>query len=123
MVSNLVLDYPLGHNEINSLWEALQNYPETAFEIQVMGGGVLLTFARSGASHPEESGATPQKSSEKILVLLRQSPTMTTKKLAQQLGISQRAIEKQIDKLKRDGHLQRIGPDKGGYWQVRNSSL
>ena len=47
---------------------------------------------------------------------------MTTKELAQQLGISQRAIEKQIDKLKRDGHLQRVGPDKGGYWQVRKVS-
>ena len=48
---------------------------------------------------------------------------MTIRELAQQLDISQRAIEKQIDKLKRDGHLQRIGPDKGGYWQVQKVSL
>jgi ATP-dependent DNA helicase RecG len=80
--------------------KALQDYPEAAFEIQEMGVGVLLTFARTGARQPEESGATPQQRSEKILGLLRQSPTMTTNELAQQLGISQRAIEKQIDKQK-----------------------
>lgn len=47
---------------------------------------------------------------------------MTTREIAQHLGISQRAIEKQIDKLKRDGRLRRIGPDKGGYWQVLDAS-
>jgi ATP-dependent DNA helicase RecG len=44
---------------------------------------------------------------------------MTTKELAEHLGIGQRAVEKQIEKLKREGRLQRIGPDKGGHWQVQ----
>ena len=47
---------------------------------------------------------------------------MTIRELAQQLDISQRAIEKQIEKLKSDGRLYRIGPDKGSYWQVRKAS-
>jgi predicted HTH transcriptional regulator len=39
--------------------KALQDYPETAFAIQEMGGGVLLTFART------------EKSSEKNTLLFR----------------------------------------------------
>jgi ATP-dependent DNA helicase RecG len=64
------------------------------------------------------SQQSSEKSSEKILKLLRDSPTMTAREIAQHIGISQRAIEKQIDKVKRDGNLRRVGPDKGGYWQV-----
>ena len=34
-------------------------------------------------------------------------------------GVSLRAVEKQIAKLKREGRLIRVGPNKGGYWQVQ----
>ena len=93
---------------------------------QEISGGVLLTFARTGARQPEESGAAVQRSSEKgsekILDLLQKTPTLTTRETAQQLGISQCAVEKQIDKLKHDGHLRRVGPDKGGYRQAMGLS-
>ena len=59
-----------------------------------------------------------EKSSEKILLLLRQEPSMSAKALAEKLSLSPRAIEKQIDHLKKDGKLARIGPAKGGHWKV-----
>jgi len=34
-------------------------------------------------------------------------------------GVSLRAMEKQIAKLKREGQLMRVGPNKGGHWQVQ----
>jgi predicted HTH transcriptional regulator len=34
------------------------------------------------------------------------------------LHLTTRAIEKQMAKLQREGHLRRIGPDKGGHWEV-----
>lgn len=98
--------------------KALQDYPEASFKVQEIGGGVLLTFKRIGARQPEESGVA-QRCSEKILSLLRKFPTFTTREVAQQLGISPRAVEKQIDKkLKCEGNLRWVGPDKAGYWQV-----
>ena len=33
-------------------------------------------------------------------------------------GIKDRAIKKQIEKLKIQGRIRRIGPDKGGHWEV-----
>ena len=38
--------------------------------------------------------------------------------MAECLGISRRTIAKQIDKLKKEEELKRIGPDKAGHWEV-----
>lgn len=98
---------------------ALREYPELSLDVQEKGDGVLITFQRSTVeSKPEKTDLLSEKSSEKILNMLAKSAQMTAKELAQQLAISSRAVEKQIDKLKQDGLLRRIGADKGGYWQV-----
>ena len=47
---------------------------------------------------------------------------MTIAELADQLGLSTRAIEKNIKKLQDSGQIQRVGPNKGGYWQVQVES-
>jgi len=59
-----------------------------------------------------------KNSREKILELLRENPKLTTVGLAQEVGISSKGVEKQLAHLKREGLLRRIGPDKGGYWEV-----
>ena len=59
-----------------------------------------------------------EKSSEKILRHLRETPTASAKVLAEKLGISSRAVEKQIDLLKKAGFVCRVGPAKGGHWEV-----
>lgn len=61
-----------------------------------------------------------QKSSQKILELMKQNPAITTTELAQLLNISRRAIAKQTALLKEKGFIRRIGPDKGGHWEVLN---
>lgn len=58
------------------------------------------------------------KSREKILSLLRSNPTLTQSSLARHLGLSIKAIEKNIRILKDAQRLRRIGPDKGGHWEV-----
>jgi Fic family protein len=55
---------------------------------------------------------------QRILELLKECPTLTTNELAQELKLSTTAIENNISKLKKKGLLERIGPDKGGHWQV-----
>ncbi|MDP3816581.1 HTH domain-containing protein [Pseudomonas sp.] len=59
-----------------------------------------------------------EESSEKILALLRTEPQLPARVLAERLGISSRALEKQLAKLREQGRLRRIGPAKGGHWQV-----
>ena len=105
--------------------KALQDYPEIAFGIKEFAGGVMVTFAQKQPESPRESVSggvgsekSSEKSSEKILRHLRAEPTLSAKALAEKLGVSSRAVEKQIDLLKKEGSLRRIGPAKGGYWEV-----
>ena len=49
---------------------------------------------------------------------MQNDPTITIADLALHIGLTQRAIKMQIGKMKVQGRIQRIGPDKGGFWQV-----
>lgn len=49
---------------------------------------------------------------------MRENSLITIPELANTLGITTRAIEKQIAKLQKSGQLKRIGPAKGGRWEV-----
>jgi len=46
---------------------------------------------------------------------------MTIPELAETLKITTRGIEKQIAKLRREGRLRRIGPAKGGHWEINKN--
>lgn len=59
-----------------------------------------------------------KKTREKILLLMKVSPKITTSQMAEKLGISPKGVEWQISKLKADGSIHRIGPDNGGHWEV-----
>jgi len=61
---------------------------------------------------------TPQKTPEAILSLLRKQPEMSFQQLAAKLGKSESAIKRAVRVLRETGRLKRIGPDKGGHWQV-----
>ena len=49
------------------------------------------------------------------------NPLITTQEIADELGISRRAVAKQIANMGEKGLITRIGPDKGGYWQVNEN--
>ena len=55
----------------------------------------------------------------KILDLLKKNGQMTIPELSEQIGITTRAIEKNIKNLQDGGALKRIGPDKGSHWEVK----
>lgn len=58
------------------------------------------------------------KNKQRILELLAKHPRMTTADLAKELEISCKGVEKHLAQLKASGALRRIGPDKGGRWEV-----
>ena len=57
----------------------------------------------------------------KILEEIRKNPKVTRKELSDLTGLSIRGIEWNLDKLKKQGIIKRIGPAKGGYWEIINS--
>ena len=64
------------------------------------------------------SEKTSEKTSEKILVMMREDNTVTISEIAKALNKTARTIELQIATLKKKGIINRIGPDKGGHWEV-----
>lgn len=58
------------------------------------------------------------KTREKIIHLIQETPKITMKEMAEQTGLSIKGVEWNIRKLKEEGVLRRVGPAKGGYWEV-----
>lgn len=54
----------------------------------------------------------------KLLMLVVDDKFLAIQIMAQKLGVSTTAVENILKKLKQKGILMRIGPDKGGYWEV-----
>jgi len=53
-----------------------------------------------------------------MLQLMRENPHLSKREMAESVGISTTAIDKNIVSLKKKGLLKRIGSPKGGYWEV-----
>ena len=74
--------------------------------------------SRKGVATVESSQKSSRKSSLKIIVLIQSDPTITIARLAQDVGISDRAVKKQLERLRAENRIRRVGPDKGGHWEV-----
>ncbi len=58
------------------------------------------------------------KTSQAVVELMRAKSKITIPEIAEKLGRTERAILLQINKLKVDGVIRRVGPDKGGHWEM-----
>lgn len=59
----------------------------------------------------------PETQSQIVRIILA-TPSVTTKEIADTLSIAQRNVQNHIRKLKERGIIRRVGPDKGGYWEM-----
>ncbi|MGO9413547.1 MAG: HTH domain-containing protein [Syntrophobacteraceae bacterium] len=97
---------------------ALEDWPEIKFTDDRDGCLFTATVHRKVAISSEESEAGSEKSSERILALLKGAPELPAREIADALRISQRAVEKQIARLREEARIRRTGPAKGGHWEV-----
>ena len=103
-------------------------------EVAVREGAVVVTFRIATTVTKETTGKTTGKTIGKttgemtgkmigktpgaVLELLRTDPGLTVIELAVRLGKAEITIHRAVRVLREAGLLQRIGPDKGGYWKV-----
>ena len=50
--------------------------------------------------------------------LIKENPTITTTQLSKILKVTRMTVSREIEKLKTGNKIKRIGPDKGGSWEV-----
>ena len=60
-----------------------------------------------------------QKTVDRLAELIKAQPHLTQVGMSAALGISRQAVQKHIANLKKAGRLRRVGPDKGGHWEVK----
>ena len=78
----------------------------------------FLKSTQESGEKTENSGKKKLKSREKILALLKERSEYSARKLAEEIGITPKAVEKQLANLKASGLIRREGPDKGGKWII-----
>lgn len=90
-------------------------------KIQERGDFVDWEFYRSAIGKAElvtDSKKVSEKMSEKIVRFIQANPNITIDELAKLAEVSTRTIERNLKSLQADGRVKRIGPAKGGYWEV-----
>jgi predicted HTH transcriptional regulator len=63
-----------------------------------------------------EKGTENQR---KILLIIKQDPSVSQDEIATIVGISRIHVNKNMKKMEQKGIIKRIGPDKGGHWEVK----
>lgn len=58
---------------------------------------------------------------KKVLMLLMSNRDCSTQRIADSLGITKRAVEKIIRRLRESNVIERIGSNKSGYWRVNGT--
>jgi len=88
-------------------------------------GGLLVELTSKPTSTTQKTtqilpGNYPE-TAQRILHVLANSPDASRLRLAQALGdITENGVKYQLAKMKREGIIRRIGPDKGGHWEIIN---
>ena len=92
--------------------------PFVEFMLRALHQALADAIAADGSEESSVQSSEEKAEETPLLRLLKAHPELTAKQAAEQLGLSPRAVEKQLATLKASGRLRRIGPNKGGYWQV-----
>jgi predicted HTH transcriptional regulator len=74
--------------------------------------------AHENVSVKEENVSAGVSVKEKIVDLIAQKPTITVKEMAKILSVTERTIYRQIDMLKTENRIARVGSDKTGNWTI-----
>ncbi len=104
-----------------------KNYPETVEkttmkiiemvkEDDMDGINTFITerLGESGAKVGQKWGKTQLK----IMAIVLSDGFIPTREMGEIMGISYTAVQNNIAKLKKKGILKRVGPAKGGHWEV-----
>lgn len=80
------------------------------------GGQKTAEVDRKGGQ--KNSGRVISKTRDAILDMIIQNAKVTSTQMAASLGINRSAVSKHLKKMQTDGTIRRVGPDKGGHWEV-----
>jgi len=95
----------------------LQDSAEAGLSIESVGK--RIKGVEKGAEKGVEKGAENLSVNEKTIYgLIRKNPSISKEAMAAEGNLTKKTVEYNLMKLKVKGLIRRIGPDKGGHWEV-----
>lgn len=82
---------------------------------------VVLYNGKTAANNAQTTENATEKTTEKIIRILKERPYTTAGQLAEELGLTVDGVDYNIRKLKKQGRIVRIGGDKGGHWEINET--
>jgi ATP-dependent DNA helicase RecG len=73
---------------------------------------------REGEKRGKKRGEKLSANRQKIVAAMLEDPNVTHVQLTEIVGLGSTNIEKNIQYLKEHGWIRRVGPAKGGHWEV-----
>ena len=90
-------------------------------EFKNISDGFLVTVY-SGKYFSSSENVTENVTENRINILIKlitDNPKITTTELSEKLNVTRMTIHRDLDDLKAIERIKRIGPDKGGYWEIK----
>ncbi|MGD9706959.1 MAG: ATP-binding protein, partial [Candidatus Delongbacteria bacterium] len=100
----------------------LESYDSSIFKINDNSLEVVLPFAEefkmksSGKAKPEKIHI---RTRDRIIEIMKKDPSVTAVKLAVFTGVTKKAVEWHLKKMRESGVVKREGSRKTGFWQIR----
>ncbi|MDO9289240.1 MAG: hypothetical protein Q7T83_10660, partial [Thermodesulfovibrionales bacterium] len=74
-----------------------------------------------GVDRGVEKGVDRLSANETLIYsLIKNNPHISKIEMMSQGSLTKKTVEYNLEKLKKKGILKRIGPDKGGHWEIVN---
>lgn len=104
--------------------EAIASYPTMKYDFYVMGNGCFseLSYERQKISTAEIEDSGLKDSVEKIVEAIKVNPFITQKELVKITGLSRRGVEWNLQQLRKNKIILRVGPAKGGHWEINKET-
>jgi predicted HTH transcriptional regulator len=92
-------------------------------EYRTDASGLMVQF-HTGIRREEEvtkkmTKKMTKKTPEEVIALLQADGSLSIAALAEQIGASASTVDRVLHKLRESGIIERVGPDKGGHWVVK----
>ena len=100
----------------------LKAYDRSVFKISDHFIQVEFPIANTNEGRNEGRNEGTNNREDKILQLLRDSPSMTKDSIARALGVSLTTIERDFGNLKKKDLIEREGSTKNGLWTIKEHS-
>ena len=105
-------------NELKSRYLLIGLTDEEKRKIKRLTKAAAIRSGQKKVVRKKTANKSGQKTVDRILELLHVHPVLTQQGLVRELGINRSAIQRHLSNLKNAGKIRRVGPDKGGHWEV-----